>query len=144
MKHVKALELGADEVFTPGSATLTNLTERRGKPLDAVIDAVGHESIINAASPLIKLGGSHLRLRRDLGSNCSSQQGSRPYNFNLYVHQWPTRRRERAAMEPLCAWIREGKLKAAEFITHEFALEQIGDALVAAQGGLALKSLLRY
>jgi Zn-dependent alcohol dehydrogenase len=47
-------------------------------------------------------------------------------------------------MEPLCAWIREGKLKAAEFITHEFPFQQINNALDAAKGGLALKSLLRY
>ena len=144
LKHARALELGADEIFTPGSAELANLTERRGKPLDAVIDAVGHESIINAGLPLIKLGGSICVYGVISDPIVHLNKGAGPYNFNLYVHQWPTRRRERAAMEPLCAWIREGKLKAAEFITHEFALEQIGDALVAAQGGLALKSLLRY
>ena len=31
-----------------------------------------------------------------------------PYNFNLLIHQWPTRSREAAAQEPLCAWIAEG------------------------------------
>jgi NADPH:quinone reductase-like Zn-dependent oxidoreductase len=143
-KHTKALELGADEVFTPESAELAKLSQRRGKPLDAVIDAVGHESVINAGLPLIKLGGSICVYGVIADPLVHLDKGAGPYNFNLFVHQWPTRRRERAAMEPLCAWIREGKLKAAEFITHEFPFQQINNALDAAKGGLALKSLLRY
>ena len=115
-KHTKALELGADEVFTPESAELAKLSQRRGKPLDAVIDAVGHESVINAGLPLIKLGGSICVYGVIADPLVHLDKGAGPYNFNLFVHQWPTRRRERAAMEPLCAWIREGKLKAAEFI----------------------------
>jgi len=67
-----------------------------------------------------------------------------PYNFNLYMHQWPTRHRERAAMEPLCEWIRDGKIAAAEFVTHEFPVERINDALEAVAGGTVLKALLRY
>jgi Zn-dependent alcohol dehydrogenase len=47
-------------------------------------------------------------------------------------------------MEPLCDWIREGKLRAAEFITHEFPLEQINDALTAVKEGEVIKALLRY
>jgi threonine dehydrogenase-like Zn-dependent dehydrogenase len=144
LKHAKALELGADEVFTPESAALAELTERRGKPLDAVIDAVGHESVVNAALPLIKLGGSICVYGVIADPVLRLNKGAGPYNFNLYVHQWPTRSRERLAMEPLCAWIRAGKLKAAEFITYEFPFEQIENALDAAHDGLALKSLLRY
>ena len=55
-KHSKALELGADEVFVPDSAAFADLKERRGKPLDVVIDAVGHESVVNTGLPLIKMG----------------------------------------------------------------------------------------
>jgi threonine dehydrogenase-like Zn-dependent dehydrogenase len=144
VKHGKALEMGADEVFTPESAAFANLTQRRGKPLDAVIDAVGHESIINAGLPLIKMGGSICVYGVVADPVIHLNKGAGPYNFNLLVHQWPTRSLERAAMEPLCAWIREGKLNASQFITNEFPLEQINDALAVAKSGLALKSLLRY
>jgi threonine dehydrogenase-like Zn-dependent dehydrogenase len=65
-----------------------------------------------------------------------------PYNFNLYVHQWPTRWREREAQQPLCQWIREGKLKASEFVTHEFALEDWEEAFEAVESLSALKAVL--
>jgi threonine dehydrogenase-like Zn-dependent dehydrogenase len=67
-----------------------------------------------------------------------------PYNFNLFVHQWPTRFRERAAQKPLCQWIREGKLKAADFVTHKFPLEQINTALETGKTGQVIKCLLTY
>ena len=60
------------------------------------------------------------------------------------MHQWPTRSRERAAQEPLCEWIREGKIRADEFITHDFPVEQVGDALKEVQEGNVIKALLRY
>ena len=47
-------------------------------------------------------------------------------------------------MDPLCEWIREGKISAAEFVTHEFPVEQINDALEAVKQGKVLKALLRY
>jgi NADPH:quinone reductase-like Zn-dependent oxidoreductase len=143
-KHAHALALGADEVFTPASPELAGLTLRRGKPLDAVIDAVGDESVVNAGLPLIKLGGSICVYGVIADSVLHLRKGDGPYNFNLYVHQWPTRQRERAAMEPLCAWIRQGKLQAPEFITHQFPFEQIHEALLAVRSGQTLKVLLRY
>jgi threonine dehydrogenase-like Zn-dependent dehydrogenase len=143
-KRQKALEMGATEVLAPGSPELAALVSRRGKPLDVVIDAVGNEAIINSALPLIKLGGSICVYGVLSPPTLHLNKAAGPYNFNLCMHQWPTRSRERAAMEPLCAWIREGKLKAAEFITHEFPLEKINDALAATKSGLTLKSLLRY
>ena len=57
-KRAKALAMGADEVFDPGPAALADLKRRRKKPLDAVIDAVGNESIANAGLELIGMGGS--------------------------------------------------------------------------------------
>ena len=72
------------------------------------------------------------------------QKRQEPYNFNLYVHQWPTRSRERAAMEPLCHWIRGGQLHAGDFIAHEFSLEKIDEAPATVASGQNLKVLLRY
>jgi threonine dehydrogenase-like Zn-dependent dehydrogenase len=143
-KRARALEMGADEVFTPGSEELAALTEKRGKPLDAVIDAVGSGAIVNAALPLIKMGGSVCVYGVIADDAITLNKGAGPYNFNLFVHQWPTRFREKAAQEPLCEWIRAGKLSAEEFITHEFAVEQINDALAAVKRGEVIKALLKY
>jgi len=143
-KREKALAMGADAVFAPDSSELPKLTQTRGKPLDAVIDAVGQPAIANAALPLIKMGGSICIYGVIADETITIAKAQGPYNFNLYMHQWPTRFREKAAMEPLCEWIRQGKIRSAEFLTHEFPLEQINDALTAVSEGKVIKALMRY
>jgi threonine dehydrogenase-like Zn-dependent dehydrogenase len=117
---------------------------RRGEPLDAVIDAVGSESIVNAGLGLVKMGGSICVYGVIAEPILTLQKDRGPYNFNLYVHQWPTRSRERAALEPLCDWIRSGRLRPGDFITREFQMEEIGEALATVASGRSLKVLLRY
>jgi threonine dehydrogenase-like Zn-dependent dehydrogenase len=143
-KRRRAIEMGADEAFAPGDPALSGLTARRGKPLDAVIDAVGRESIANAALSLIGMGGSVCIYGVLAEPSLTIHKHKGPYNFNLFIHQWPTRWRERAALEPLCDWVRQGKLRASDFITHEFPVERIGEAVETVRGGEALKVLLRY
>ena len=143
-KRRQAIEMGADEAFEPGGPALIGLKARRGRPLDAVIDAVGKESIANAALSLIGMGGSICIYGVLAEPSITIHKHKGPYNFNLFVHQWPTRSRERAAMEPLCDWVRQGKLRAADFITGEFPVERIADAIEAVRGGETLKVLLRY
>jgi Zn-dependent alcohol dehydrogenase len=77
-------------------------------------------------------------------SKLTLDKATGPYNFNLIVHQWPTRARERAAQVPLCQWIREGKLKASEFVTHTFPVEKIVEAVAAVKSGEVVKCLLNY
>jgi len=143
-KRTRAKELGADEAFLPGDEALSDLAARRGKSLDAVIDAVGNESIINSALPLLRLGGAvcvygvlsvdSLRLEKSKG----------PYNFNLFMHQWPTRDAEAAAQEPLMEWIREGKLRQEDFKTGEFPLDKIVEALEASSHPDSIKTMIRF
>ncbi len=143
-KRAKALAMGADEVFTPEEIDSEQFREKYGRRYDVVIDAVGSGRIVNAALPLVKMGGSIGVYGVIADGTITVQKGLGPYNFNLLMHQWPTRSRERAAMEPLCQWIREGKLSAKEFITHEFKLHQIGEALQAIKSGDVIKALLVY
>jgi len=143
-KRKRALAMGADAIFAPDSPELAELTKKRGKPLDAVIDAVGNENIINAGLPLIKLGGTIGVYGVLAAQRLQVDKAKGPYNFNLFMHQWPTRFREHAAQKPLCQWIRQGKLQPADYITHEFPLEKIADALEAVRSGNVVKCLLRY
>ena len=100
---------------------------------------------MNRALPLIKLGGSICVYGVVADpSSFPVEKAAGPYNFNLYVHQWPTRARERAAQGPLCDLIRQGRLSARDFATHEFPVERIGDALKAVASGEVLKCLLLY
>jgi threonine dehydrogenase-like Zn-dependent dehydrogenase len=143
-KRDTAQTLGASAVFAPDAPEIARLPQTLGRPLDAVIDAVGNPRIINAALPLIKLGGSIGVYGVLADSTISVDKGRGPYNFNLFMHQWPTRARERAAQEPLCDWIRQGKLAPDEFITHRFPVEKVNDALAAVKTGQVIKVVLQY
>ena len=143
-KRERAIQMGADIAFSADEAELAALAKRRGRLFDAVIDAVGSEAIINSAMSLIKMGGS-ICVYGVIDKPALHLDKSRaPYNFNLLVHQWPTRSRESAAHEPLCEWIRKGDLSHTEFITDEFPISRIQDALETVRGGRALKVLLRF
>ncbi len=141
-KREKALEMGADEVFSLDE--VAGLEQKFAKQLDAVVDAIGNEKLVDTALPLVRMGGSVCIYGVIAADSIPLTKALGPYNFNLYVHQWPTRWREREAQEPLCEWIRAGKLKASEFVTHEFKLERIHDALAAVKSGEVVKCLLRY
>jgi len=140
MKREKAISFGANEVYS----SVEEIIEAADKKFDVVIDAVGSVNIINAGIKLVEMGGTlgvygvlgpgELRLEKDPG----------PFNFNLLMHQWPTRWREKAAQDPLCEWIRQGKLKADDFLTHRYPIEDIDLALNAIKDGTLLKSILTF
>jgi len=143
-KREKALSMGADVVHTPGEVIAAKFVNENKNRYDRIIDAVGSEMIINCAIPLIKMGGS-ICVYGVLGqTSINLSHGNGPYNFNLLMHQWPTRFRESAAMGPLCEWIRGGKLTAAEFCTHDFPVEEVNEAMKAVKSGEVIKALLRY
>ncbi len=144
LKREKAKALGADETFAPDSPGIADLTKRRGRPLDAVIDAVGNEKVINAGIPLLRLAGS-MCVYGVLGRTTATiTWETGPLNFNLFVHQWPTRAAEAAAQEPLIQWIRAGKLSSKDFLSAEFPVREAARALEASQEPTAIKTLLRF
>jgi threonine dehydrogenase-like Zn-dependent dehydrogenase len=143
-KHKKALEMGADVAITPEEASLDRLRKDHGKPFDALIDAVGRESIINMSLPLVKLGGSVCVYGVIDTPTIHVEKFKGPYNFNLLIHQWPTRAREAAAQEPLVKWIEEGKLSYKEFVDAEYPIEEIQEAYEGSKTGLPIKTLLRF
>jgi len=141
-KRARALDMGADLALAPDSAELKELI--KNQKFDAVIDAVGHENIINAALPMVKMAGSicvygvvgspEIRLKKDTG----------PYNFNLYIHQWPTRHAEAAAQEPLIEWIRKGLLKAEDFVTGIYPIDDFTTAVEAVRKPDSIKTMLTF
>jgi len=143
-KRERATALGADEVFDPGLGELGELTRRRGKSLDAVIDAVGNEKILNAGLPLIKMAGSICVYGVVASRSITVAKDTGPYNFNLFVHQWPTRVAEAAAQEPLIKLIRKGRLSHTDFLTKEFQIRDIAQALKATEEPTSIKTLLRF
>lgn len=143
-KREKAMSLGADETFAPDSPEVAKLATRRKKPLDAVIDAVGREDIINRGLPLIRLAGSICVYGVLSATSLSVQNAAGPLNFNLFMHQWPTRSAESAAQEPLVDWIRSGRLSSRDFVSGEFPVRDAAAALAASRGPTSIKTLLRF
>jgi threonine dehydrogenase-like Zn-dependent dehydrogenase len=143
-KRERALALGADAAFAPDDPAIGGLAKSRGRPLDAVIDAVGSERVINAALPLIRLAGSICVYGVLAGDSLTIDKGKGPYNFNLYMHQWPTRDAEAAAQAPLVEWIRAGKLRHDDFVTASYALGDIVDALAATERPTSIKTMIRF
>jgi threonine dehydrogenase-like Zn-dependent dehydrogenase len=143
-KREKALQMGADEAFSPDDPELLNVIKIRGEPFDAVIDAVGKEAIINQALSLVKMAGSICVYGVIDEPTIYLKKDQAPYNFNLLIHQWPTRFRERAAQEPLIEWIRAGKLSHSEFVSAEFPVRQINQAIEFAKTGEPIKTLIRF
>jgi 2-desacetyl-2-hydroxyethyl bacteriochlorophyllide A dehydrogenase len=143
-KQAKALEFGADAAFDRDDPKIAEIPDSRGK-LDAVIDAVGRPELIEAGLPLLKRGGSMCVYGFYAGlKEFSVGNALADYNFNLFVHQWPTRLYEKEAQRPLCEWVREGKLSASEFITHRFGIDEIDQALAAVRERKVIKALLSY
>lgn len=141
-KRERARAMGADAVFAPDEFKAE--AAKLAGSLDAVIDAVGNEEIINGALPLIRLGGTIGVYGVLAAPALTLCKASGPYNFNLIVHQWPTRWREREAQDLLCRWIREGQLKASQFVTHTFPVEQIREAFEAVRSGEVVKCLITF
>jgi threonine dehydrogenase-like Zn-dependent dehydrogenase len=136
-KRAKAISFGADAAFEPGKI------ETPGK-LDAVIDAVGHPDILQQGLPLLRRGGSHCIYGVLTQPVMHLDKTKGDFNFNVLVHQWPTRKYERESQPQLCQWIREGRLTSANFITHTFPLQDIHLAFdeVARRG--VIKALIEY
>jgi threonine dehydrogenase-like Zn-dependent dehydrogenase len=136
-KRAKAISFGADAAFEPGQIKVP------GK-LDAVIDAVGSADILQQGLPLLRRGGSHCIYGVLTQPVLHLDKSKGDFNFNVLVHQWPTRKYERESQPQLCQWIREKKLTSADFITHRFPLDQIHEAFdeVARRG--VIKALIEY
>jgi len=143
-KREKAAALGADQTFAPDSAEVKEIARTRAAPLDAVIDAVGNEKIINAGLPLIKLGGSICVYGVVGAPRINVEKDTGPYNFNLFMHQWPTRTAEAAAQEPLVEWIRSGRLSHKDFLSAEYPVREAARAMKATEEPTAIKTLLRF
>ena len=138
-----AKKMGADNGYTPDQVSSAEFIEKCNRSYDTIIDAVGLESIVNSALPLIKMGGD-VCVYGVMTKNPTIDLTKAPYNFDLHIHQWPTRSEEKAAMITLSKWIKEGKLSASEFITHKFKMDQINDAFEQVKKGKVIKCVLTF
>ncbi|NBK20931.1 MAG: sorbitol dehydrogenase [Spirochaetia bacterium] len=143
-KRKRALHMGADEALAPDEDGFRRLRELFPHGVDSLVDAVGHNAIIQSAVPLVKMGGS-ICVYGVLGDpvvSFNKEQG--PYNFNLFIHQWPTRSAEAAAQDPLVAWLEQGVLDSSDFITGTYSIDEFSEAFAASQHQDAIKTMVDF
>ena len=138
-----AKKMGADNTYTVAEAESPDFINKANRSYDTVIDAVGLESIVNLGLSLIKMVGD-ICVYGVMTKNPLLDLNKGPYNFNLHIHQWPTRLEEKAAMTTLAEWIKKGELNATEFISHRFNISQLQNALDAVKNGEAIKIVLTF
>lgn len=138
-----AKKMGADHGYTPDEVSSDGFIAATDRSYDTIIDAVGLESIVNSGLPLVKMAGD-ICVYGVMTQNPQIDLTKAPYNFDLHIHQWPTRSEERKAMTLLAEWVREGRLSASEFITHRFKIEEIHEALAAIKRNEVIKTVLTF
>jgi threonine dehydrogenase-like Zn-dependent dehydrogenase len=139
-----AEKMGADLCSYPDWGFLHEYQKKSGEKFDVIIDAVGSQEIISRSISLLKTAGK-LCVYGVLSENMLTVDKSRaPYNFNLFVHQWPTRNLEAEAQEPLCTWIRSGLLDASDFVTGGFHFNEISEAMKEVESSRNIKTSLHW
>lgn len=138
-----AKKMGADHTYTSEEVESEEFIAATNHSYDTIIDAVGLPSIVNTGLPLIKMAGD-ICVYGVMTQNPTLDMSRAPYNFNLYMHRWPTRPEEKAAMTTLAQWIREGKLSASDFISHRFKMDQLEEAYNAIKRNEVIKTVLTF
>lgn len=138
-----AKQMGADNTYTVDQVATPEFIAAINRSYDTVIDAVGLESIVNSGLELLKMNGD-MCVYGVMTKNPLIDLSKAPLNFELHIHQWPTRSEEKAAMGTLAKWIREGRLSASDFISHRFKIDQIQDAFDAIKKGEVIKAVFTF
>lgn len=140
----KANILGAEAVFATNEHMVERAKALRPDGFDFVIDAVGSPAVINQALQLVKSDGTIGVYGTVPEDSLTLAKGKAPYNWKLVMHQWPDYSKEAAAHEPLCQMIREGRIAADEFITHELPFAEVAEGFERIRQNQALKVLLHF
>lgn len=93
--------------------------------------------------PFIKMAGSIYVCGVLTSSSINMAKDLGPNNFNLFIHQWPTKTAEAAAQEPLIEWIRDSKWSHQDFVTGHYPVKQVQDALKNTVKPNAIKTLFK-
>lgn len=144
-KRELAAALGATATYDRDDPALDQLKRRDGaSPIEAVVDAVGRQEIINSALPLLPeeamLCVYGLYDARDVRFNVHDA----PRNWQLLFHQWPLRDGEAAAQDQLVDWIRSGQLQWQRFISSRYPVAEIAKGVNEIHQRKAIKVLLMF
>lgn len=96
--------------------------------VDFVLDAVGVSSLMNTAMELIADHGKICCYGISPKTDFALDWSKAPYNWQLQFEQFPSKIQEGSVNEEILSWIREGRLRPADFITARLPFRQIDEA----------------
>ncbi|MCX7027389.1 MAG: zinc-binding dehydrogenase [Spirochaetes bacterium] len=142
-KRERAIAFGADDTFDV-TDDLTTIIELKYGKFDVIVDAVGSETVINSALPLLSMGGRLCIYGVIAQPTMNFNNGRAPLNFTVIFHQLPTKQAVSDSHGILIDWIRKGMLKYEDFVTGEYQIENFKEAFETTTAPSTLKTLLLF
>ena len=124
-----ALEMGADYAFNSAKCDIIHEVRTLFPDgVDAVVDAVGVNALLNQAMQMIcshgKICGYGISPKLSVNLDWSNA----PYNWSLHFIQWPSKAEEAQAHAQIMAWINMKVLNPMDFISDVIPFSRITDA----------------
>lgn len=128
-KRKVALENGASSYLNGGEVdVVTKVKENYPNGVDFVIDAVGHEAVVNEGLKLIRDRGSVCVYGVPATTKLNLDFTEAPYNWNVVFQQMPSKKEEGEAHEQVLEWLRNGDVVLKDYISNYMSFD---DVLVA-------------
>jgi len=144
-RRALARRLGANDAFARNDPRLLlEYARGQGREIDAVVDAVGREEIVNTALRIVRQGGAVCVYGLIDRHQAAIDLRLAPRNWRLAMHQWPVRESEAAAQDLLCEWTRSGRLDWRDFLGGQYPVRQAAEAMADVRSRRVLKALLRF
>jgi len=113
--------------------------------VDYVIDAVGHESVINEGLCLVRDRGNICVYGVPKGTKLNLDFTEAPYNWNLIFQQMPSKKEEGEAHEQVLTWLRNGDIVLKDYISHYMPFDRVIEAFqMLTKGEIALKCMVTF
>lgn len=113
--------------------------------VDFVIDAVGHESIVNEGLKLIRDRGSVCVYGVLAKTKLNLDFTDAPYNWNVIFQQMPSKKEEGEAHAQVLEYLRSGKIVLKDYISHYMPFENVLEAFdMLKKGKIPFKCIVTF
>lgn len=124
-----ARKMGADYAFNSANCDVAKEVRTLFPDgVDAVVDAVGINALLNQAMEMICYNGKICGYGISPQLSMNLDWSNAPYNWNLHFVQWPSKAEEAQAHEQIMAWINLGVLNPRDFISDIIPFSRVIDA----------------
>ena len=128
-KREIALENGAAAYLNGAEVdVVAEIKKRYQNGVDFVVDAVGHESIVNEGLKLIRDRGSVCVYGVPATTKLNLDFRDAPYNWNVVFQQMPSKKEEGEAHAQVLEWLRNGDVVLKDYISHYMPFDNVLEA----------------